>query len=154
MTRNPWISWIRIWEGVGRFPSSDPYVLQGEPIMLLKRSTIKCLANQCLMVQSEVMIRPHNWSRYPIPPPFRFKNVISDQRSPGSKMKQNAHSSVRQNDSLRTWSIHLRQSRVSVSQESQQVRNEHADLSPCFSRPFPFRKIKDIPDSPDRGMRL
>ena len=149
MTRNSWISW----QGVGRFPSSDPHVLQGEPIMLLKRSTIKCSATQCLMIQSEVMIRPHNWPRYPIPPPYRFKNVISDQRSPG-KMKRKAHSSVRQNDSLRAWGIHLRQSRVSISQECQQVRNEHVDLSPCFSRPFPFRKIKDIPDSPDRGMRL
>ena len=47
--------------------------------MLLKRSTIKCLANQCLMIQSEVIITPHNWPKYPIPPPCRFKNVINDR---------------------------------------------------------------------------
>ena len=47
--------------------------IQGEPNIRRNRSTIRCLANQCLMIQSEVMVRPHNWPKYPIPPSCRSK---------------------------------------------------------------------------------
>lgn len=43
--------------------------------MLLKRPTIKSLANKRLIIQSEVMVKPHMFPKYPIPPPCKFENV-------------------------------------------------------------------------------
>jgi len=69
-------------------------------------------------------------------------------------MEEKTHSSIRQNDILGTRGVHLRQSRVSISQERQQVWNEYAELTPCFGRPLSFRKIKNIADGPNRGVGL
>ena len=46
------------------------------PNMLLKRPTIKSLANKRLIIQSEVIVKPHIPPKYPIPPPCRSETVI------------------------------------------------------------------------------
>ena len=105
------------------------------------------------MIQSEVIIVPHNWPRYPIPPPCRLGKVVNDQRAAdptNTRKEENAHSSSCEDDILGTRSICLRQLRVFISQERQEVRNEHAELCLCFGRPLSFRKIENIADGPDR----
>jgi hypothetical protein len=133
--------------------------LQGELIMRLKRSTIKSLADQRLMIQSEVMVKPHsNRAKYPTPScrvkERRRRSACWRTRTKGKQREKNAYSSIRQNNIPGTWGILLHQLRLPISQEHQQVRDEHVELSLCFGRPLSFREIKDIADSPDRGMRF
>ena len=109
------------------------------------------------MIQSEVVVRPHNMARYPIPLScMSIQETSSEIRAPQNheEMTEKMHNSAHQNDTLGTRNIPLWKSRVPVSQEHQQIWNEYVGLSRCFGRLLFFRKINNITDSLDRGMRF